>query len=139
VKFKDSTGREWVWPKITTRLLNTIKDEHKMDLRDLLREDSHAIGVALIDDERLISLLCFLCKRQMEEQAIDRDVLEEAWDGETNLAARESLIEHFFVFSQGQKKAKLLMARRAAMENHQTSNDSATNSPEQPEESTPQS
>jgi hypothetical protein len=111
MKFKDAAGREWTWPKITTRLLTKLRDDLQIDLRELLREDSTSVALALADDERLIDVLTFLCRKQVADLSLSREEIEEVWDADTNIAARESLIEHFFCFSQGQKRASMMMAR----------------------------
>jgi len=111
VKFKDSTGQDWVWPKLTTRVLNNLRDNQQVDLRQLLRTKAEEVGEALMDDEKLIAVFMYLCKPQVDERGLTKEQVEDRWDGETNLAARESLVESFFRHSQSQKVTEVLMRR----------------------------
>ncbi len=101
--FKDASGKEWEWPKITGRVLSELRDVCKLDMREILRKgNAEAIGLALADDEIIRGAVVRLLKLSKE----DADMLEDAWDGETNRAARESLVEAFFTFSHGPTRAK---------------------------------
>lgn len=107
-------GREWHWPKFTTRVLCRLRDEFKLDLREILREKTKEVALALGDDEVLTAAFKGLCGDQIAAVGLTDDELADAWDGDANAAVRESLVEAFFTFSQGPVKAKAVMERMLA-------------------------
>lgn len=107
-------GRDWHWPKITARVLTVLRDQCGLDLRGLLRKDSEPTALALQDDELVRKAFLILCAGQIQTSGLSHDDIEEGWDGDVNQAARESLVEAFFTFSQGPKKAAIVMERMRA-------------------------
>jgi hypothetical protein len=139
-KFLDTQGRDWHLPKITTRMLNTLRDDHKFDLREALKPDMGALAEALNDDERVAALCWELCKDQAAKAGVDRDEWADEFDGPTYQNAVVALLSAVWTFSRGpEKAAKATAALRAVMgwDPSPTSSNSAGKPPEPPEGSTP--
>jgi hypothetical protein len=106
-----AAGRDWIWPKFTTRVVSRVRDEFKLDLRGLLRDDAAKMALAMSDDELILAVFRGLCADQIAASGLSADQIEDAWDADANVAARESLIESFFTLSQGPKRARVMMER----------------------------
>ena len=105
-------GREWRWPKFTTRVLNRLRDEFGLDLRLAVygsKEDTDAAAKALANDEALITAFLGLFADGLD--GLGRAAVEDLWDADANTAFREGLLESFFVHSQGPEKAARAIER----------------------------
>lgn len=115
-------GREWTWPKMTTRTVNLIRDKYALDLRGLIRQDA-ALALALADDGKLFDVFAGLCGQQIKESGLAREDLEDQCDEAGVASLRESLCEGFFALCLGRTKAREAVANmREALGGISTSN-----------------
>lgn len=133
VKFKDSKGREWFIPKLSTPSINLLRDKFGMDLRGMIRKDSSEIALALCDDEKISNIVWHFNAADAEKQGIDKEEFLSAWDDATLTVGQEAIQEAFWLFSQGPKIAMSTMQKVRAARGTiptSTSSDSVGSSPE---------
>ncbi len=109
--FTDSTGYVWNWPAFTLRLTNRVRDTHGLNMRDLLKRDNEQAALRLQDDEALFAIFKDLCAAQIADRGINEESLMDIWDGTTVPNAKDALLDSFFTFSQGPKKAAAIMEK----------------------------